>query len=196
MQTTPDDVPELLLPAAGTYFFRDLSPDFWRAFERRCARLGATLWEWHAGTATPAIWPSLRPFLPTVDIFSLTLWEAQDLLGTHEPQEIVSQLLIAGANIILLRMGAAGALIANRSSRLRLHPPASRVVDVTGAGNSFCGGFLAGWCHTHDLEWAARAAAAAAAQTIAAFGPPERIERETLDALAEATVITYVDGFA
>ena len=83
-----------------------------------------------------------------------------------------------------------------RSSRLRLHPPASRVVDVTGAGNSFCGGFLAGWCHTHDLEWAARAAAAAAAQTIAAFGPPERIERETLDALAEATVITYVDGFA
>jgi len=196
MQTTPDDVPELLLPAAGTYFFRDLSPDFWRAFERRCVSLGATLWEWHAGTATPATWPSLRPFLPTVDIFSLTLREAQDLLGTHEPQEIVSQLLIAGANIILLRMGAAGALIATRSSRLRLHPPASRVVDVTGAGNSFCGGFLAGWCDTHDLEWAARAAAAAAAQTIAAYGPPERIERETLDALAEATVITYLDRFA
>ncbi len=201
MQTTPDDVPELLLPAAGTYFFRDLSPEFWHAFERRCASLGATLWEWHAGTATatpatPATLATLKSFLPAVDIFSLTLREAQDLLGTHEPQEMVDQLLIAGAHMIVLRMGAAGALIATRGSRLRVHPPASSVVDVTGAGNSFCGAFLAGWCDNHDLEWAARAAAAAAAQAIAAFGPPERIERERLDALARATVITHVDAIA
>ena len=201
MQTTPDDVPELLLPAAGTYFFRDVAPDFWRAFERRRAGLGATLWEWHGDGATPAVWPALKSLLPAVDIFSLTLSEARNLLGAHELREhetweIVTQLLIAGANIVVLRMGAAGALIANRRSRLRLHPPASGVVDVTGAGNSFCGGFLAGWCQTHDLEWAARAAAAAAAQTIAAFGPPERIERATLDALAGTAGITHVDAIA
>jgi sugar/nucleoside kinase (ribokinase family) len=196
MQTTPEDVPEALLPAAGTYFFRDLSPDFWRAFEHRCASLGATLWEWHAGSATPAILAALRSFLPAVDIFSLTLTEARDLLGTHEPHDMINQLLIAGANTIVLRMGAAGALIADRGRRLRVHPPASTVVDVTGAGNSFCGAFLAAWCDKHDLEWAARAAAAAAAQTIAAFGPPERIERATLDALARATVITHVAAIA
>jgi sugar/nucleoside kinase (ribokinase family) len=210
MQTTPDDVPDSLLPAAGTYFFRDVSPNFWRCFARRRAQLGTTLWEWQAGGATPpargvtpqarggtpAAWPSVRSLLPTVDMFSLTLSEARGLLDMREPEDIASQLLDAGANIVVLRMGAAGALIAARRGRLRLHPPASRVVDVTGAGNAFCGGFLAGWCGTQDLEWAARAAAAAAAQTMLDYGPPERIDHESLRALAGATTITHADVIA
>ncbi|HWJ35335.1 MAG TPA: carbohydrate kinase family protein [Steroidobacteraceae bacterium] len=204
MQTTPDDVPDSLLPAAGTYFFQDVSPDFWRSVARRRAQLGATLWEWQAGGATPSVgdaapstggvtpaaWPSVRALLPTMDMFSLTLSEARDLLGTQEPQDIVSKLLIAGANIVVLRMGAAGAVIADHRHQLRLRPPASRVVDVTGAGNAFCGGFLAGWCGTQDLEWAARAAAAAAAQTMLDYGPPDQIDHESLRALAGATTIT------
>jgi sugar/nucleoside kinase (ribokinase family) len=80
MQTTPDDVPEGLLPAAGTYFFRDDSPRFWQCYARRRAQLGTTLWEWQAGAATPSAWPSVRAHLPTVDMFSLTLSEARDLL--------------------------------------------------------------------------------------------------------------------
>jgi len=192
MQMTPDDVPDSLLPAAGTYFFRDLSPNFWRSVERRRAQLGTILWEWQAGITTPAVWASVRSLLPTVDMFSLTLSEAKDLLDEREPQDIASRLLISGANLVVLRMGAAGALIADRRTRLRLHPPASRVVDVTGAGNAFCGGFLAGWCETHDLERAARAAAAAAAQTMLDYGSPGSIDRRSLKELAGATTITQV----
>jgi sugar/nucleoside kinase (ribokinase family) len=194
MQTTPDDVPEALLPAAGTYIFRDDSPDFWRCFARRRAQLGTTLWEWQAGGATAGAWLSIHAFLPTVDVFSLTLSEARDLLHMREPEDIASQLLDAGVNIVVLRMGAAGALIAARGRRFRLHPPASSVVDVTGAGNAFCGGFLAGWCSTQDLEQAARAAAAAAAQTMLDYGPPEKINHASLRALADATTITYADA--
>ena len=193
MQTTPDDIPEALLPAAGTYIFRDDSPEFWRRFAPRRAQLGTTLWEWQAGGATPGAWLSIHAFLRTVDVFSLTLSEARDLLHTREPEDIASQLLDAGVNIVVLRMGAAGALIAARRGRLRLHPPASSVVDVTGAGNAFCGGFLAGWCSTQDLEQAARAAAAAAAQTMLDYGPPEKIDHESLRALADATTITHAD---
>jgi sugar/nucleoside kinase (ribokinase family) len=191
MQTTPDDVPEGLLPAAGTYFFRDVSPRFWQCYARRRAQLGTTLWEWQAGEATPSAWPSVRALLPTVDMFSLTLSEARDLLDLQEPEDITNQLLLAGANIVVLRMGAAGALIADRRRRLRLQPPASRVVDVTGAGNAFCGGFLAGWCNAQDLEGAARAAAAAAARTLLDYGPPDRIDHESLKALADAATITH-----
>jgi sugar/nucleoside kinase (ribokinase family) len=193
MQTTPDDVPEALLPAAGTYIFRDDSPDFWQRFARRRAQFGTTLWEWQAGGATPGARLSIHAFLPTVDVFSLTLSEARDLLHMREPEDIASQLLDAGANIVALRMGAAGALIAAHRGRLRLYPPASSVVDVTGAGNAFCGGFLAGWCNTQDLEQAARAAAAAAAQTMLDYGPPEKINHESLRALADATRITHAD---
>jgi sugar/nucleoside kinase (ribokinase family) len=124
-------------------------------------------------------------------MFSLTLSEARDLLDLQEPEDITNQLLLAGANIVVLRMGAAGALIADRRRRLRLLPPASRVVDVTGAGNAFCGGFLAGWCNAQDLEGAARAAAAAAARTLLDYGPPDRIDHESLKALADAATITH-----
>jgi sugar/nucleoside kinase (ribokinase family) len=191
LQITPDDVPDCLLPAAGTYFFRDASPSFWRSVERRRAQFGTTLWEWQAGGAAPDTWSRVRSLLPTVDIFSLTLNEARELLGKTDPQDIVSRLLTAGANMVVLRMGAAGALIADRRRRLRLLPPASRVVDVTGAGNSFCGGFLAGWCKTYDLEWAARTAAAAAAQTMLDYGPPDRIDHRSLGELAGAATITH-----
>jgi sugar/nucleoside kinase (ribokinase family) len=47
------------------------------------------------------------------------------------------------------------------------------VVDVTGGGNAFCGGFLAGWCiRPGDLEHAGRCAAASAALAIAQIGLP------------------------
>jgi sugar/nucleoside kinase (ribokinase family) len=131
-----------------------------------------------------------------VDIFSLTLSEAKDLMNEDEPQTIASRLLLAGAGIVVLRMGADGALIADRRDRWRLRPPASRVVDVTGAGNAFCGGFLAGWCKTQELDRAARTAAAAAARTMEDYGPPDFIDHRSLKALADATVLTKVNVIA
>jgi sugar/nucleoside kinase (ribokinase family) len=193
MQTTPEDVPDVLLPAAGSYFFRDVSPDFWHGVARRRAQLGVTLWEWQAGETAATLWPAVRALLPMVAIFSLTLGEARALLGEQTPQQIASQLLNAGAAMVVLRMGAAGALIADPRRRLHLHPPESTIVDVTGAGNAFCGGFLAGWCQTQDLQWAARAAAAAAARTMADYGPPEYIDHGSLKALTDAATTTQAD---
>jgi sugar/nucleoside kinase (ribokinase family) len=187
MQVTPDDIPDLLLPAAGTYLFRDLSTSFWDAFQRRRAALGTTLWELQASVAAPEFWPEVRARLSNVDLFSLNLTEAAGLLGTRNAHEVVDELLSAGARTVILRLGAEGALIATASKALRLHPPTSAVVDVTGAGNSFCGSFLAQWCATGDLESAARAAAAAAAKCMSAFGPPDLIDKPALAAWAAAT---------
>jgi sugar/nucleoside kinase (ribokinase family) len=189
MQTTPDDIPEILRPAAGTYLFRDLSASFWDAFERHRAALGTTLWELQASVATAHSWPGVRARLSSVDFFSLNLTEAVGLLGTSDVSQVIGNILSGGARSVILRMGAAGALIATSSGAVRLYPPASAVVDVTGAGNSFCGGFLAQWCATGDFESAARAGAAAAAQCMGAFGPPDRVDKPALTAWAAATRI-------
>jgi sugar/nucleoside kinase (ribokinase family) len=192
MQITPRDIPEVLLPAAGTYIFRDLSANFWESFQQQRHALGTTLWELQASVATPEDWPQVRARLSGVDLFSLNLTEAAGLLGTHDAKRAVGELLRAGAKGVVLRMGAAGALIATSNEALRLHPPRSAIVDVTGAGNSFCGGFLARWCATGNLELAARAAAAAAASCMSAFGPPARVDEAALEAWAAAAGIESV----
>jgi sugar/nucleoside kinase (ribokinase family) len=192
LQISPEDVPDTLLPAAGTYCFRDLSRPFWQALGRRALQFGVILWELQGSAAAAQSWPALQRQLPLIDIFSLNLPEAHRLFGAREINQMVSELLIAGADVVLLRMGAQGAVLADRRTRLRLHPPPSPIIDVTGAGNSFCGAFLAAWCATHNLEQAGRAAAAAAAYCMAAFGPRRSLNSAALTELATATRIEHI----
>lgn len=192
MQVTPRDIPDALLPAAGAYVFRDLDTDFWLAYDQRRSRLGVTCWELQGSAARMELWPAIRHRLPMVDMFSLNLAEANRLLGTSDPSEIADRVLGAGCRIFVLRMGGTGALIADAGRRLRLVPPGTDVVDVTGAGNGFCGGFLAGWLRTSDLAEAGRAAAAAAARCLSQFGPPDPLQTESLAGLSAATRIEEV----
>jgi len=55
-----------------------------------------------------------------------------------------------------------------------LHVPAipTTVVDTTGAGNAFCGGFLAGFIQTGDLLTAARYGRVAASFLVEQVGLP------------------------
>jgi len=191
LQLTPSDTPEALLPAAGTYIFRDTWPAFWSAFEGTRHELGAVLWELQGDAARSGNLSSIAPLLPQLDIFSLNIAEAHRLLGSEQPESIVTQLIGAGAPLVLLRMGADGALVSNGDEHLHVKPPPFTVVDVTGGGNAFCGGFLAGWCQRPgDLDHASRCAAASSALTIAQVGMPSAIDQPTLVRLHDTTGIS------
>ena len=194
MQVTAEDIPASLLPAAGCYVFRDVAEEFWEACARRRGELGAMLWELQASVASARYWPRVRELLGGVEVFSLNSAEAVGLLGTRDARAAVAEVLRAGARVVVLRMGAEGALLATAERTLRLYPPASSVVDVTGAGNSFCGGFLAKWCAGGgDLEAAGRAGAAAAALCMRGFGVPEQVDRKALEEWEGATRIERVE---
>ncbi|HLO17735.1 MAG TPA: PfkB family carbohydrate kinase [Anaerolineales bacterium] len=82
---------------------------------------------------------------PLVDIFSPNLLEARRLTGEKTPDAVVRALLAYGARVIALRMGEQGSLIACDAELI--HVPAlsfGPIVDVTGAGNSYGGGFIVG----------------------------------------------------
>jgi len=49
---------------------------------------------------------------------------------------------------------------------------AGDIINTVGAGNAFCGGFLAGWCPDHDLCDAGASAAISASITMENLGPP------------------------
>lgn len=176
LQLTPGDIPASLLPAVGSYVFRDLWPAFWKEVRQRRTALGRLLWEIDASSTQPQHRAAVEAILPIVDIFSINRTEAQQLLGQADPIELAMRLLRAGARELILRLGSEGALVCDGHQLLHVRPPPSTVVDVTGGGNSFSAGFLAGSCARHgDLKYAARCAAASAAVTLQQHGlpPPE-----------------------
>jgi ribokinase len=85
-------------------------------------------------------------------------------------------MLSDGAKVAALRMGEAGSLVGMQGcDDLLVLPavPVPTVVDQTGAGNAFCGGFLVGWVKSGDLRTAACYAGVAASFTLEVIGVPE-----------------------
>jgi hypothetical protein len=76
MQLTPDHVPWGLLPAVGTYIFRDIWPEFWAAFRRTRHRLGTVLWELQADSAHASTFGTVASLFREVEFFSLNVAEA------------------------------------------------------------------------------------------------------------------------
>jgi sugar/nucleoside kinase (ribokinase family) len=193
LQLTPADIAPTLLPAAGTYIFRDLWPQFWQAFGDHRQKLGYTFWELQHDIAAPKHWPVIRALLPALDIVSLNQAEAFSLFGDRDPVVQTRELLKGGARVVVVRMGANGALISTPKESVRVTPPRTRVTDVTGAGNAFCGGFLAGWCiKPGDIEYASRCAAGSAALAIAQIGLPPRESLNSAPRLATRTHVTRI----
>ncbi|MEZ4515258.1 MAG: PfkB family carbohydrate kinase [Chloroflexota bacterium] len=84
--------------------------------------------------------------LPYVSLFSPDLGEATAVSGLSDPEAMADLFLSWGAPVVALRMGANGSLVKTKEGemwRLTAVPP-THLVDVTGAGNSYLGGFLTG----------------------------------------------------
>ena len=107
------------------------------------------------------------------DIVSPNLHEAQTMYGIEDEREIMRRLLADGVKVAALRMGELGSLVARQGDGQAHYIPAvavSEVVDQTGAGNTYCGGFLVGYCREGDVLEAGCYGAAAASFTLEAVG--------------------------
>lgn len=95
----------------------------------------------------PALLTGLTAFLPAEEevrsLFqgrSADLWEMAAALATY------------GCEIIVIKRGERGQLLYDAATRTRWEVPPypARLVNPTGAGDAFCGGFLAGYRRTYD----------------------------------------------
>jgi len=127
----------------------------------------------------------LRRLLSLATIFSPNLGEAISLLGQGSPESLLKQLLDGGTEVVALRLGDQGALLGRRGEEGAWHIPAVpvQVVDPTGAGNAFCGGFLVGWVQFEDLVEAGLRAVVSASFMVTQVGMP-RMTMEDARALA------------
>lgn len=97
--------------------------------------------------------------------------EAEELLGERlRTQAQVAQgarrLLAQGPKIVVISLGADGAVLASESGALlTATPPKVRADSAVGAGDSLVAGFLAGWLKTRSLAEALRLGIACGAAT-------------------------------
>src|SRR5438034_374043 len=79
------------------------------------------------------------------DVFVPSRAELTELTGCDDPERAADGLLAAGVKCVVVKLGGDGALVARAGSPPAWVPAApAEVVDPTGAGDSFRGGFAAG----------------------------------------------------
>jgi 2-dehydro-3-deoxygluconokinase len=100
---------------------------------------------------------ALEEVLPLVDIILPSApRETGELIGIEDPERAAAYFHQRGVKIAVMKMGRRGALVSDGESVRPI--PAHRspfVVDTTGAGDAFAGGFLAGLCMGYDAMSAA-----------------------------------------
>lgn len=192
MRPSPRRMPEAFRHATASYVFADTDPSIFTELAAVCANQPLLLWELAANVATPGAWPVIAERLATVDILSLNKTEAEGVFGPGDSARHVHVLLETGVPVVLLRLGAAGALVATRQAVVHVAPAPARVVDPTGAGNAFSAAFLAAYADSSDPIWSGQCAASASALMIQQFGPPPALDAAAAGRLARAVVVSSV----
>lgn len=116
--------------------------------------------------------PALRALIGSTDIFLPSAVEVSRLLGHERWEEAARDLAALGPRIVVIKLGADGCLVFDRAADRIIRVPAiaTKIVDTTGAGDTFCGAFMGALLQGGTLEYAARAGAAAASFTVEDYG--------------------------
>ncbi len=170
----PADVKDIFLKRArhlhvGAYFLLEgFHAGAARVFQR-ARRLGMTT-SLDCNFDPAEKWDSgLREVLKHVDVFLPNETEALRLTGATSVKAAAVDLSKL-ARTVVVKMGARGALVINGSDTFRVPAVKARVVDATGAGDSFNAGFLARFLRGASLGDCVKAGAIAGARSVGFVG--------------------------
>jgi len=168
-----DQVPDSLLSRSrhlhvASYFLQTaLQPGLPDLF-RRARSLGLTASldpNWDPSGA----WRGFDALLPLLDVFLPNENEALALTGAPSTEEALAR-LAKQCPTVAVKLGPRGALAARGAETARTASLPVKVVDTTGAGDSFDGGFLYGFLNGWSLERALRLGAACGSLSTRAAG--------------------------
>lgn len=113
----------------------------------------------------------LKTYMKYIDIAKASLEDCFYLFGRQNPpRKNIEELLDYGPRIVILTMGEKGALIGTRNNIVKILPIKSKVVDCTGAGDTFTSGFLSEFLISGDIKKAGIFAAGASSLLIEKTG--------------------------
>ena len=128
----------------------------------------------------------VKEVLAISKIFFLNHEEAFQFTGVNDIHDAANHIHLAGPEIVVIKMGAKGAYLSIDSDGFYFPAfPVKTVVDPTGAGDSFAGGFMGYLAQTDDPDFieAVLTGTAMASYSVENFGPESLLDitREGLD---------------
>ena len=114
----------------------------------------------------------LAPCMPYIDVFLPSIEEAIELSGETEPEKIADKFFADGVKQCASKLGSKGCYLRESKDAPGICVPVFKVdaVDTTGAGDSFCAGFLSGMVHGLSFEKCGEFANAVGAHCVLAKG--------------------------
>ena len=131
----------------------------------------------------PRLWPPgraaavMHAAIAAADYALPSIEDVRILTGLTDPQAMLDFYLRLGPKVVALKMGESGAWLATPERRVHIPRHQVQVVDATGAGDTFCGSFLARILAGDEPEAAARYAGVAAALKCTGYGAVAPIPR-------------------
>lgn len=113
---------------------------------------------------------ALADVLPWVDCFLPNDEEALHLTGEHDPHTQAQRFIDAGCSTVVITMGSHGSLLMDAQHRIEAGTFNVDVVDASGSGDAFAGGFIAGLLEGWPMEHTLRFASAMGASACTALG--------------------------
>lgn len=113
-----------------------------------------------------------KSVLELVDIYKSSLDEIRAITDLHDLDSAIKRLHDYGISIVIVTLGSKGAVISDQGTQYNI--PAvepAKLVDPTGAGDAFIGGFLAEYANNENIMRCACVGAAAASFIVEGVGP-------------------------
>jgi len=174
----------------GSFLMDNFDGEETAEFLKKCKEMGKTTFLDVCWDATGRWGSILNCCMPYIDYFMPSIDEAVCIAGCEDPDGIADEFMAKGVKNVVIKLGKKGAYLRLAGeAKGRVFPAVGNVkrVDTTGAGDSFCSGFLAAYAREMDEEFCVRFANTVGALCVTAKGATAGTKSydETLEIMKE-----------
>ncbi|WP_302632925.1 carbohydrate kinase family protein [uncultured Clostridium sp.] len=94
----------------------------------------------------------IKNLIGKLDIIKPSEVDAERIFGPDTPENHVDKLIQCGAKLVIMTLGKDGAIVSNGTETIKFKTLATEVVDTTGAGDAFWGGFYTALTSNYPLK--------------------------------------------
>lgn len=139
----------------GTYLLNRFDGEETAEFLKKCKELGKVTFLDVCWDASGRWGELLNKAMPYIDFFMPSIDEAKCIAERENPDDIADVFIANGVKNVVIKMGSKGSFLKTcEQDKGKMFPIIGdvEVVDTTGAGDSFCSGFLAAFSRGKTLE--------------------------------------------
>ena len=139
----------------GSFLMDNFDGEETMQFLKRCKEMGKTTFLDVCWDAKGQWGKLLDMSMPYIDYFMPSIDEAVCIAGKEDPEEIADVFVSKGVKNVIIKLGSKGSYLRKEGeTEGKIFKPfyIENPVDTTGAGDSFCSGFLAAYARGNSAE--------------------------------------------